>query len=370
MADEISNTEIPESETAPLVGADVVSEQEHIEPSTDEMTDDEFESYMSNLMSGVVPEQADTTDTDTEPEEESELVDTADLDETDSTDTEGEPTKTDGYTFKVDGQDITVSDPEDIKRLVERGLHSAAEQQRIQPVRQVTAMLEKNELLDEDKLNFLIDVANGNPDAIRKLVTDKGIDPYSLVNDDEDTKEYSPTDHRVSQGQLKLDDVINEIQDTPTFSQTANVVMEQWDDASKQTFLDNPQYFTVLNKQVADGTYDKIQNEMKSQKLLGKAPDNMSDFDLYLHVGDSLFNGKQTEATTEPAPVEQQAEESAEAKLQEASEIQRRKRAVAPSRSIPSKPKPQTNIGSTPNEIYSGSDEDFIKRTAHLFNNL
>ena len=69
--------------------------------------------------------------------------------------------------FKANGRTIELKSPDEAIRLMQMGAGYGRKIQDLQPHLKVLRMLEKNELLDENKLSFLIDVNAKNPEAIK-----------------------------------------------------------------------------------------------------------------------------------------------------------------------------------------------------------
>ncbi len=349
--------------------------------TTEQMDDAAFTEFM-NAQLGDVPHVETSVETETVADgQEASLPAT---DKTDASDAENLPeveaeAVTDGqaYTFKIDGQDITVSDPADINRLLERGLNSAAEAKLALPAQKLAQMLSNNKITTDAQLNHLLDIANGDKGALRQLLKDKGIDSYDLASPEGEAKaedEYKPTDHTVTDNTIALNRVLDSLQDSESFATTADVVMEQWDPVSRQVFMDNPNNFKVLNAQVADGTYEVINTEIKKLGIMGKLPAGESQFQIYQLVGNTMYANKQLPGQTPEAVAETNlqpetvpAQLTPEQRLQQAANVQKRKRAVAPNRSVPNHTTQQV---AAPSDVYASSDDDFIKATQHLFNSM
>ena len=384
MTQVVAGTATPEEAVAPVaadlgdLSTEQVAEENNVvveeEVSTDELSDEDFSKFMDSQLGNPDFEEVaniDPATTDELPAVEEELVDDS-VDPLVADDSTGP-----SYTIKVDGQDITVTDPADINRLLERGLNSAAEAKANLPAQKLAQMLANNKLTDTATLSRLIDISKGDRGALIALLKEQDIDPYSLVNSAGDEEAaYKPTDHSVSDGQIELNQVLDSLQDSEAFATTADVVMEKWDTKSRQTFMDNPKNFTILNNQVADGTYKAISDEMKKLDMLGKLPQGDTQFDVYKLVGDQMFSESMLPGQTAPAasekiaqqPVTEPAQPTAEQRLQQAAKLQQRKRAVAPSRSVPQK---QTNHQIASEQfVNSSSDEEFIAQTSHLFNSM
>jgi hypothetical protein len=86
--------------------------------------------------------------------------------------------------FKANGRTIELKTPEEVIRLMQMGAGFGRKIQDLQPHLKTVRMLEKNDLLDPERLSFLIDINNKNPEAIKKLIKDSGIDPLDFNNED------------------------------------------------------------------------------------------------------------------------------------------------------------------------------------------
>lgn len=185
-------------------------------------------------------------------------------------------------TFNKDSANgFTIDDPEEVVQLMKRG----AEYANIAPHLKSLKALEKSGLLSSNAINFLIDLNNGDEKAIAKLLRDKEIDPLDIDIDD-DGEVYKPNDHSVSDSEVDLQTVIDEISSSPTYEKTADVVVN-WDSASKDILADNPTIIRYLHEQVGNGMYDAITATVKKQRVLGGLK-GLSDLEAYRQVGDFL----------------------------------------------------------------------------------
>ena len=187
--------------------------------------------------------------------------------------------------FKANGRMVEVDSVDDAISLMQMGANYNKQMAALKPVRKVMKLLENNGLLDEEKLSFLIELDRKNPEAIHKLIKDSGIDP--MDHDPEKAGEYKPKIHTVDDRQIALDEVLDEIQDTPSYNRTLGIISKEWDGASKQIVADNPQLIKVINDHVDRGIYDIISNEIEREKMLGRLA-GMSDLDAYRYVGDRI----------------------------------------------------------------------------------
>ena len=187
--------------------------------------------------------------------------------------------------FKANGREIQVKSAEDAIALMQMGANYNKKMAALKPNLKIMKLLENNGLMDEVKLSYLIDLDKKNPAAINKLVKESGIDPMDL--DAEKAGEYRPKIHAVDDREIDLDTVLDEIQDTPTYARTLDVVTQKWDGASKQVISQTPQLLKVINAHMESGIYDMISKEVESERVFGRL-NGLSDIEAYRQVGDAI----------------------------------------------------------------------------------
>lgn len=191
--------------------------------------------------------------------------------------------------FKANGREMTVDSIEDVRQLMQMGANYNKKMAALKPNLKLLKMLENNGLLDESKLSYLIDLDKKNPDAVKKLVKETGIDPLDIDINAETS--YKPNTYNVNDKELELDAVLSEIRETDSFNTTIDVIGNKWDEASKLVLLDNPNLIKIINNHVSNGVYQNITNEVERLRVLGKL-DGLSDIDAYKAVGDALYARK------------------------------------------------------------------------------
>ena len=202
--------------------------------------------------------------------------------------------------FKANGVQMQVKNTDDVLTLMQMGANYHKKMAGLKPALKIMKLLEQNDLMDSSKISYLIDLHKKNPDAITKLIKDSGLDPLSVDIDSE--SKYKPPNRTVSDTELELDAVLEEIKDTPTYAKTLNVITEKWDGKSRNTIANNPHIISVINGHVANGIYDKVMSAVEYERSFGRLI-GISDFDAYKMVGDALqsqgqLNIEQPVATT------------------------------------------------------------------------
>jgi hypothetical protein len=187
--------------------------------------------------------------------------------------------------FKASGRTVKLESPDDARRLMQMGYDYTNKMRDMKPHLKVLKTLEHNDLLDAEKINFAIDLMKGNPEAIKKFLKDKEIDPIDLSL--EDSPDYVATDHSVSDEQVALDEVLDSIRSTETFPRLAQVITKEWDKPSQEVLMGIPSLIGVINDHMQQGYYDQIVAKVDYERSLGRLR-GLNDLDAYKAVGDAM----------------------------------------------------------------------------------
>ena len=261
--------------------------------------------------------------------------------------------------FTANGRKMKVSSAEDIIKLMQMGAGFNRKMAELKPNLKKLRMLDKHGLLNDEKLNYLIDLEKKDPKAIAKLVADSKIDPLDL---DVKDVEYVGSDYSVDEREVDLQQVVAEIQHTDTYDRMTQVVLKEWDAKSKQAIADDPQLLKALNDQMAAGVYDRISTEIEQERMFGRL-DGKSDIEAYQLMGQKLATeGAFDHLDRSQAQGQQKSpaqSDSADSKKKEQAEIRRKKRkAASPAKSTAAK-----KTGNTSDFNPLGmTDEDFQKQ--------
>jgi len=271
--------------------------------------------------------------------------------------------------FKANGRDIQLKSPEEAIQLMQMGANFTRKMQEIAPHRKILTMLDKVQLLDEDKLSFLIDLDKGDPEAIKKFIKDKGVDPLDIDTTTEPA--YREGSHKVSDEEQRFSSTLDELSSTQEGRDTLLTVEKTWDQASKDMLWSQPEVLPIIRAQRETGIYDRIVAEIDRQKTLGQLPADKPFLEAYQIAGDLLDKqgafadirekadggtGTTTATTTDtqagkpaPAPVA-----TTVAKPQSDVAAADKAAAAAPSRTTPAQAKTAVNV-------LAMSDEEFLK---------
>jgi hypothetical protein len=237
--------------------------------------------------------------------------------------------------FKASGRTVKVESPDDARRLMQMGYDYTNKMRDLKPHLRLIRALEHNDLLDPEKINFTIDLMKGNPEAIKKFLKDKEIDPIDL--DLEDSADYTPTDHRPSEAQEALDDVLTTLREEEHFPRLAKVITKEWDTASQEVLMGTPRVIAILSDHMAKGYFDQIAAKVAYERSLGRLA-GLSDLEAYKTVGDAMeAQGQFAPAGRTTTPNVESGQGPSQDSKGSGDGIDRRKKAASPTTGKPAK---------------------------------
>ena len=244
--------------------------------------------------------------------------------------------------FKANGKTIAPRNAEDVISLMQMGANYTKKMQLMAPMKRAVESLNKAGI-NEEELNFLIDIHNGDKEAIKNLLKKNEIDPIDL--DIEDTK-YVPKNNIASDADVEFSETLMDIESS--LPKIQEILNKTWDSKSKQLVLKDPQLMRALHQEIEMGRFDEVQQRLEIEKTFGRYK-GVSDIEAYIDLVTKMVNEKARTPVTETKHVERQPETTTKSIPD--------KTKAAP---IRSKPK---NQGSslTVKDLFSMSEEEFNK---------
>lgn len=271
-------------------------------------------------------------------------------------------------TIRANGKDVVLKDEAEAVQLMQMGAHYTRKMQELAPHRKLLMMLQNNGLADEAKLTFLIDLDKKNPEAIKKLIQDAGVDPLEIDTNTE--ADYLPGSYGVTDQEDMFRSTLEALSEQDNGRETISEINTKWDDTSKQVVWSNPEIMTIIHQQRANGVYDTITTEIDRQITLGKIPAGTPFLEAYRQVGDQLSKEAGHDPSVEAngakdgqkdggsgrdpaitAPVQVATRAAPKAKLSNNDKAS----AASPTRTSPATAKPAVNF-------FAQSDEEFMKQ--------
>ena len=263
------------------------------------MDDDAFFEYMnSGKLPGtekVAPKEKEvTTDEDKGPvDDKTKQTTVKDADQLDIDETELKAIHAAIFKpFKANGKEITPKSVDDVISLMQMGANYTKKMQLMAPMKKAVESLNKAQINEED-LNFLIDIHNGDKEAIKKLLAKHEVDPIEL---DMENTNYVPKNNIASDDDVEYSDVLEDIQ--PSLPKIQEILTKQWDAKSKSELLKNPQLMRALHEEIEMGRFDDVQAQLEIEKTFGRYK-GKSDIEAYIDLVSRLVAEQQSKATVE-----------------------------------------------------------------------
>lgn len=337
-SEEVEEAESPEEEQS-----ESSKEEKSEEIDFESMSDEEFSQYIANEEKIIASQKEPKAEQETEPESRRKEKETPEeeSDETPSFDYKA------AYEslfkpFKANGKEIAPRSMEDIVSLMQMGANYTKKMQLMAPMKRAVESLNKAGI-NEEELNFLIDIHNGDQEAIKALLKRSKIDPMDM--DLEDTN-YRPNANLASDEDVEFSDAIQDAHDS--LPRINEILKDTWDAKSKEQLLQNPALIRGLHEEIQMGRFDGVQKIVESEKMFGRYK-GVSDIDAYIDVVTKL--------------VAQQQQQQGMAKPQAAKSAAPRQSKPVPdkSKAAPTRAKAKSSKKGqmTVEDLFSLSDEEF-----------
>lgn len=358
------DAEIEVEETEPEADTSETAETEETDSSiedTDQETEPEEEEDTNEQNDDPAEETSETTEDDQE-ENAQDAADEAD----DGSEKSEEINYKEFYEkvalakFTANGREVEgFKNPEDLIR-AQQMLHGYSDKMKVfkEYKKFLKPLEERGVVSDPEKFNLAMSLLDGDPEAIKKILKEKNIDPMELDLED---IQYSPKNRLPSNAQLLIEETYEQAENLGVGDRFNKVISKDWDIPSLQEMVNNPAVRADLLQHLKDGTYDVVQAEIKRMELLDSTGmlDSMNSVEKY-RTAVGRLQQKQVQApvkkviaptattidkVAEAQKAKQEAEfkEKAAKKEQEIAE-QRKLAASMSKKKVASKPKPAPKL--------------------------
>ena len=348
---------VDDSEVESDIDSDTNSEANDSDESQNnlsDMSDEEFLALMDSKGTITATNSDKKTKTDTNvPKDTNKRKSDAVDDKLKDQNTDKEPTKVDNQEvdyksiyeqvfkpFKANGKEITPKSVEDIISLMQMGANYTKKMQLMAPMKKVVQSLD-NAKIDEQELNFLIDVSKGDKEAIKQLLIKHKIDPLEIDLDGDNI--YSPRNNIASDEDVEFNDTLMDIHDS--LPRIQEILNNTWDDNSKKAILKDPRLMRALHEEVQMGRFDEVQKRLEAEKTFGRYK-GVSDVDAYIDLVSKMEQERMKTKTQPETPTKTEST----------------KKIPDKSKAAPTKGKTSKSSSSlTAKDLLSMSDDEFNK---------
>ena len=348
---------VDDSEVESDIDSDTNSEDNDSDESQNklsDMSDEEFLALMDSKRTITATNSDKKTKTGTDvPKDTNKRKSDAVDDKLKDQNTDKEPTKVDNQEvdyksiyeqvfkpFKANGKEITPKSVEDIISLMQMGANYTKKMQLMAPMKKVVQSLD-NAKIDEQELNFLIDVSKGDKEAIKQLLIKHKIDPLEIDLDGDNT--YSPRNNIASDEDVEFNDTLMDIHDS--LPRIQEILNNTWDDNSKKAILKDPRLMRALHEEVQMGRFDEVQKRLEAEKTFGRYK-GVSDVNAYIDLVSKMEQERMKTKTQPETPTKTEST----------------KKIPDKSKAAPTKGKTSKSSSSlTAKDLLSMSDDEFNK---------
>lgn len=193
--------------------------------------------------------------------------------------------------FKANGKEITPKTIDDVISLMQMGANYTKKMQLLAPYKKAVETLNKHNIGEED-LSFLIDVYNGDQEAIKKLIKDKGIDLMEM--DLEDIKYQKNKKNIASNEDVQFSDTLMDI--SSSIPRIQAIMDKDWDEESRRILLKDPNALRGLHEEIEMGRFDVIQPMVEREKTFGRFK-GVPDIQIYSTLVNQYIKDQQSKQT-------------------------------------------------------------------------
>lgn len=375
---EEEETETEETESEEVETEEVEETEEALE-DTDQETDDTEEEETIEENDDSAEETSETVEEDQEENAHEEAEESEDESENTESD---EPNYKEFYEkvalakFTANGREVEgFKDPEDLIR-AQQMLHGYSDKMKVfkeyKPY--LKALEERGITKDSEQFNLAMSLLDGDQEAFKKVIKDKGVDPLEL---DLENITYAPKNTLPSEAQMLIEETYEQADNLGIGDKFNRVISKDWDVDSLQEFVKNGAVRNDLMQHLKDGTYDIVQDEINRMELLDStgALSGKSSIEKYrLAINKLQQNPPKAEPKAKPevkAPIVDKAAEAkkaaeeaefkrkAEKRELEAAEARKKAASVSKKR-VSSKPKPKPKLEELKGDEFRSAFKDML----------
>ena len=252
--------------------------------------------------------------------------------------------------FKANGKTVTPRSAEDIISLMQMGANYSKKMQALAPVRKQAQSL-INSQIDDNELSFLIDLHNGNKDAIKQLLKRNNID-VTDIDLDEESKYQTNLSNLANDKDVAFQDAILDAK--ANIPKINDILSNTWDSESKSLVLGDANLLKGLNYEVESGRFNQIQPILEQERMMGRY-EGVSDIRAYVDILDRLALQEQQQRALQNQGNSQSTSKQRKTPRTIPQAGDKSKAAPSKGKTAPSK----NNI--TKEMLFDMSDEDFEK---------
>lgn len=196
--------------------------------------------------------------------------------------------------LRANGTDYEIKDVEHARRLMSMGIGFNKKNEELKPLKAIQRTLQ-SENIDNERLSLLIDINNGNVEALAKLVKEKDInlDYFDIDAGDSYTAQNKVTEVTPFQ------ETLYELNSDENFKPVVDDVTK-WDEESKQLMFKRPEILRALVQSKGNGRYDKVMQRVDYMESVGLVPAGQNKLQSYYMAEQEVLAAEQAQSSLQP----------------------------------------------------------------------
>jgi hypothetical protein len=146
----------------------------------------------------------------------------------------------------------------------------------------MSALKEKGLVEDKDKFNLMMQILDGDKEALKQHIKNLGMDPVEDL-DLEDGVNYEAKDFTTNETRLVYEDMLEVAKDYGNEGKVQDILMRDWDSESAGKVLSDPGIRSAFLTQVNNGVFDEVQEIIQKLEIQDRSGQfaELSSYDKY-----------------------------------------------------------------------------------------
>ncbi len=197
--------------------------------------------------------------------------------------------------LEIDGVKLnSITDPEKLLEIQQKSISDSRKLDEFSDVKPVLKTIRDSGLKDPKRLATVVEALSGNPEALKLLIKESGVDPLELDYQDIDNSKIDENKYIQSDVELAFDGFIDNADKLGVKDQLVEKVVSGWDSESLAKLSTDGVSGSRILRHIKSGAFDEVKAEMINQERLDTTGEfkSMNDFDRYAYASNIVAENK------------------------------------------------------------------------------
>lgn len=194
--------------------------------------------------------------------------------------------------------------------LIQKGLNYDQKMTSMKPGSKMLKFLGDNNIDSLDDLQKMLDLRDKNPDAIKQLVQDSGLD---IDSENLGEFKYKPTEAKeVSDAEVRYSDAVDDIMYMEKGKEALDIALNKqseggWDAESQSHLFGNPETLYQIQEDMVSGKFEEVSVALDVERATNPKIRRMSDLQAYATIAQAIEAKEKSGSNGEKQRVEPEA---------------------------------------------------------------